>query len=136
MVYGAISAIVSIIIAAILVKVFDLGIVGVCVGLIIGRSILSITFPKIIGRFLNISLQYQLKSILRPAFVSAALFAFAIFLNKLTLSIQLSGIKGWVLLIIAVFITACFILFLAFIAGLSSNQQQRVLSRFHILTST
>ncbi len=79
-VFGAVSAIVSIIIAAILVKVFDLGIMGVCIGLIIGRSILSINFPKIIGRFLNISLQSQLKGILRPAFVSAALFAFSDFI--------------------------------------------------------
>ena len=49
--YSLASALVCIVLAAFLVPLY--GIVGVCLAMLIGRSILSYFFPRIIGQFLR-----------------------------------------------------------------------------------
>jgi len=40
---------------------FQLGIVGLCFGLIVGRSILSVGYPFLVGRFLGLHFRPKLK---------------------------------------------------------------------------
>lgn len=134
--FGALSVAVSIVIGSILVKFFDLGVVGVCIGLILGRSILSITYPKIISRFLGISFLSQLKSSIRPASITLILFIIASKLDNLNGLFNLTGFKGWIILILGVIITVIVVFLVAFATGLSSHQRKKVLSRMKLLIST
>jgi hypothetical protein len=52
---GAISVGVSLGIAVAFIQWLNLGVVGICLGLIIGRLILSVGYPILVGRFLGIS---------------------------------------------------------------------------------
>ena len=74
---GAISALVSLACATLLVRVFDLGVTGLCLGFVAGRSILSLDYPWLAGRFLGLSLASQLTSAIRPVLVTVPLFALA-----------------------------------------------------------
>ena len=127
--FGALSVAVSIVIGSILVKFFDMGVIGVCLGLILGRSILSITYPKIISRFLGISFLAQLKSSIRPAIVTIILFIIASKLDNLNQIFSLTGFKGWIVLIFGVMATVAVVFLVAFATGLTSSQRKKVLSR-------
>ena len=74
---GALSIVLSLVIAGILIKYFQLGIVGLCLGLIASCSVLSLAYPLWVGRLLGISLWSQLRSALRPAVTVILLFSMA-----------------------------------------------------------
>lgn len=123
---GALSATLSIVFSALLVGVGQLGIVGLCLGFIAGRLILSLGYPLIVGRFLGVSLLSQLKSVPRPAFVMFSLFALA-----------LSGraffaAGSWFSLTFAVAVTVVAVSFVAFFGGLSGDQRRQILQRVRL----
>jgi hypothetical protein len=124
---GTLSATVSIIFSAMLVGFFKLGIVGLCLGFIAGRSILSLGYPWLIGRFLGVRLLAQLKSVPRPAFVTLLLFTLA-----LTASHSLSA-NTWAGLTLSVGITVIVMSFLAFYSGLSNDQRKNILRRVRLV---
>ena len=125
---GALSAILSIAAAGILMAFFDLGILGLCLGYIAGRSILSLAYPWMVGRFLGVSLHSQIKGILRPALMTALILALAVGLDEyLTTS-------TWIGLILAVAITLGGVSLFAFYTGLSGGQRRRILQRAAIVT--
>jgi O-antigen/teichoic acid export membrane protein len=134
--YGAISALVSVILSGIFVKFFDLGVIGVCLGLILGRSILSITYPILVSRFIKDSMLYHVKNIVRPALVTIVLFTLASFVDRLTQSYVLSGISGWIILIIGAGISALAVLLFAFYAGLPDPQRKKIAIRLKALIAT
>ncbi len=134
--FGALSVIVSVVTGGILVKFLDMGVVGVCLGLLLGRSILSITYPGIASRYLGISWLSQLKSIVRPVIVTILIFCAAGAIDHVTRSYTLSGLTGWAILVLGVSATAIGVLLIAFFTGLSRSQRQKILSRFQILVST
>ena len=125
---GALSAILSIAAAGILMAFFDLGILGLCLGYIAGRSILSLAYPWMVGRFLGVSLHFQIKRILRPALMTALILTLAVGLDEyLTTS-------TWIGLILAVAITLGGVSLFAFYTGLSGGQRRRILQRAAIVT--
>lgn len=120
---GAFSGVLSLLLAGILVSFFDAGISGLCLGFIAGRSIQSVSYPVIVGRFLGLSAHSQVKGVLRPAFVTLLLFPLAAALGGLVM------VHGWVGLILSAGATSGAVSLLAFYAGLSGDQRKRTLQR-------
>ena len=67
---GAISVAVSLAAAAVLVGYFRLEIIGVSIGLLFGRAILSFGYPALVGHYLDIPWISQLKNTLKPALLT------------------------------------------------------------------
>ncbi len=134
--FGLLSALISILIGGVLVKIFEMGIIGVSIGMIVGRSILNIAYPKIVSRYLGISFWSQIKNTIRPLIVTAILFSLVSLIDNLAITYRYSGIKGWTILIIGAGITACIVFVISFFTGLSRKQQKKVLSRLSIILST
>lgn len=132
---GVLSALLSLAIAGILVSYFNLGIVGLCLGLITGRSILSMGYPMMAGRFLKVSPSLQLKSMLRPTLVTTLLFLLTSKLRNLLFANNYFTASGWFDLIFLVAVTLGVILLLAFYAGLSKNQRRNILQRVRMVVA-
>lgn len=120
---GVLSTVLSLTIATVLVRYFNGGITGLCIGFIVGRSILSVGYPLMIGRFLGVSLYSQLGAVLRPVFVTVVLFSLATMLGG-----SMSA-SGWLALIFLVGATFGGVLLLTFYSGLSGTQRARMLTR-------
>jgi O-antigen/teichoic acid export membrane protein len=126
---GALSVALSLFCAIILVGYFKLGIVGLCLGLIIGRFILSISYPMQVGRYLGVSLVSQLKAALRPACTTFCLFLLASGLDRLMLTYNWTVVNGWINLAFSVGLTFLLFLSLSFYVGLKDNQRRQILRR-------
>lgn len=133
---GALSVTLSLVAAGVLVSCFKLGIAGLCLGLIFGRSVLSIGYPLMVGRFLRVSSSSQLKGMLRPAFVTTLFFLLASKLSDLLAENSLFAVSGWFDLTLSVGMTFGVVLLLAFYAGLSGNQRRQILRRVRMVLST
>lgn len=120
---GAISVSVSLVLVGILLGPLKLGISGLCLGFIVGRSILSLAYPWLVGRYLEVSILSQLSSLVRPALITGLLYILMIFASKYLFA------STWIGLIFSVGITFLVVLPLAFFAGLSLGNRQRVLER-------
>ena len=130
---GGLSVAISMILSALFIGYFDLGVVGLCVGLIIGRLILSFGYPLLVGKFLGDSLLAQLRKSIRPALVMTLLFGgVTAFSRYISVNRWIPDI-GWFLLILCGGITLVFFLWLSFYAGLSSGQRSRILARVRIV---
>jgi len=132
---GALSIMLSLTAAGVLVGYFKLGIVGLCLGFIAGRSILSIGYPIMVGRFLKVSFSSQLKGILRPAFVTTLLFLLASNLSDLLAESNWFAASGWIDFILPVGVTFCVVSFLAFYTGLSGTQRRHILRRVRMVVA-
>jgi len=126
---GLISVVVSVGAASLMVGYFDAGIVGLCLGIMGGRLIISIGYPLLIGKFLGTTLAVQLKGAIRPALVTALLFAAAAGLDRVLSSSAGSVIHGWILFIVAAGITGLLMLGVSFYAGLSAEQRDGMVRR-------
>jgi O-antigen/teichoic acid export membrane protein len=132
-VIGAFSLVLALGLSGLFVGYFNLGIVGLSLGLLIGRSLLSFGYPMIIGRFLGVPLSSQLKGSLRPALISLLLFLLAVSLDTLVYINRQFLVKGWIGLIIASGVTFCVVLLFAFFAGLSGVQRRNIFRRIQII---
>jgi hypothetical protein len=119
---GAVSAFLSVGLAAMLIVTTENKIVGMCVGIILGRLLLSMAYPWLIGRMLDYPWGIQMRSLPRPALVTATLFGFALWVGE-----GLSA-RTWTGLVSSGIGTA--LLLTAVAAGLGlSRSQRRALSR-------
>ena len=130
---GAISLVVSIGISVVLVGYFGLGIIGVSLGLLFGRSILSLGYPALVGRYLSIPWISQLKNILRPALITVIILFISTELGRQVSVLALSGLKGWIVIILLGCVTFLLSLIFAFYLGLSKNQRHRIFSRVRMV---
>lgn len=133
---GFAAVILSIAAASLLVGYFRLGIAGLCVGIMAGRSILSLGYPRLIGRFLGAALSSQLSGILRPALVTILLFSLSIAVDSFLSPLPWAGAKGWFLFLLSAGITGLGTLVLSFYAGLSSAKRGIILSRVRGVLTT
>jgi O-antigen/teichoic acid export membrane protein len=124
---GLLSVILCILIAYVFVVFFKLGIIGICIGFIIGRSILSFSYPKLIGKFLHISFRDQFKHVLRPAFITLILFSLS------TIMVDLLPTFSWFSLPFLILITIIIMAVIAFYTGISHDQKQQIIKRVVIL---
>jgi O-antigen/teichoic acid export membrane protein len=120
---GFLSAGASIALALLLIAGLDFGISGLVVGFIAGRSILSIGYPWLIGRFLAVSPSDQVRAIVRPALVTTALFAAAVIVERYV------GADFWLTLLFFAGLTVPVAFLASFYGGLSREQRRRVSRR-------
>jgi O-antigen/teichoic acid export membrane protein len=120
---SACSAILSLVLAVLLVGPLDWGIAGLCLGFIAGRLVLTVAYPLVVGRAFKIAWSTQLAATLRPAATTATLLALAISL------VPYAAAAGWVGLVIGVTGTLVVAGVVGFLAGLSRPQRARVLNR-------
>jgi hypothetical protein len=125
---GFLSAATSAAAAAYAVGMLGLGAVGVCLGFIAGRSILSIGYPWQVGRFLDVSLSQQLRAALRPGTVMALLFFLGAFGSRSL------AVGSWFLLAPSVALTLPVAGLAAFQLGLGPEQRQQVVKRLRRVT--
>jgi O-antigen/teichoic acid export membrane protein len=128
---GAISVGLSLAIAVMLIQWLQLGIVGVCLGLIIGRLLLSVGYPILVGRLLGISFLSQIKSTIRPAIVTALFFITAAIFDLLIVG----RIGSWINLAFYGCISLLVASVLTFYLGLTSTQRNNVIQRVRIVLS-
>lgn len=120
---GAASAGLSLACAAILVVVLDDQILGMCIGIVVGRSLLSVAYPVIVGRLLGRPFVRQLRGVPRPAAVTAGLFAAGVMLGtRVTVS-------SWAGLVVFGALTALAVAGLAGLLGLTAVQRRQLLGR-------
>jgi O-antigen/teichoic acid export membrane protein len=133
---GLISSAISIGVASLLVGYFKLGIVGLCLGIMGGRLIMTIGYPMLIGHFLGIQLSSRLNSLVRPAVVTIPLFLIAFGVDKFIPVTVGTGIKGWIIFLLSAGVTGIVMLFISFYAGLSSDQRKSIISRIQTVMTT
>lgn len=124
---GLTSAVISLSLAAVLVGFFDLGIEGLCLGIIAGRVALSIAYPWIIGRFLGNPLRQQVFKTIRPGLMTVAAFALAIQLGSRLV------VESWLLLVLGVGITLLFLPVPLFVIGMGREIRVRISQRLYTL---
>ena len=122
---GLLSVTVSITAASIMVGYFKLGVVGLCLGIMGGRLIISVGYPMLISRFLKTSLSSQLNQMLRPVIITILLFSIAMGLDNFA-SI---GSMGWLKFIVSASVTGILMLVTSFYAGLSGDQRENMIRR-------
>ena len=126
---GGISVLISLLSASLFVVVFKMDIVGVIIGVMVGRLILSVAYPRLIGSLLNINFFSQIKAILRPALVTILLFIVVSVIQILLPTQNWHGIEGWAALTISAAVSAVLVLAMAYYFGLSRSQQKIVFQR-------
>ncbi len=120
---GAVSTAISVSAAVVVLRAFDGGIAGLCLAFLAGRSILTVAYPWMVGRFLGISGTAQLKSLLRPAATTALLFSLAPLLSEVV------AVRSWPVLVLSVATTLAIVSAFAFWAGLTAGQRRQLLQR-------
>lgn len=127
---GLLSVAISLALAGIFITAFDLGIVGLCLGILIGRLILSIGYPLLIGRFLKVSWSSQLRGIVRPALATILLFAAVLTLSAQPAVNRWIDQSGWIGFVFSVGVTCGFIFIATFWMGLNRVQRTNIFRRF------
>jgi O-antigen/teichoic acid export membrane protein len=133
---GLLSVTVSITAASIMVGYFKMSIVGLCLGIIGGRLIISIGYPILISRFLGVSLSSQINRMIRPVIVTVLLFSIAIGLDGFSSITFEAGIMGWFTFIISAAATGLLMLLTSFYAGLSGDQRRSMMRRVRTAITT
>lgn len=120
---GAASAALSVGLAFVFVGLLGMGIIGVVLAFMIGRAILSVAYPSMIGRMLGIPPERQVRGVARPALATGGLFICSSVLGKSVYA------GSWIALSLSVAVSAGVIVILAFFAGLSAGARRRVWKR-------
>lgn len=127
-VLGAASAGLSLALAAIFVVVFEDQILGMCAGIIVGRTMLSVAYPSLIGRLLGHPIAGQLRAVPRPVSVTVIVFSAAMLLGTRW------STGSWVALATFGAATALAASVLAGALGLTGAQRRALLARLAHLT--
>lgn len=115
--------------AIVLMRTLSSPIVGLCTGIILGRLLLSVTYPLLIGQFLHVSLWQQIQSTLRPAVVTALFFTLAANPAVVMPHWQNLMADSWLGLIVNAGLSFLVIIVGAFYSGLTGAQRGQILSR-------
>jgi O-antigen/teichoic acid export membrane protein len=115
---GTVSAALSVGLAWFFLGPMDMGIVGLALGFIVGRTIQSVAYPLMIGRLLEIPAVRQLKGIVRPALATGVLLAGASALGATVLA------SSWPGLVLSVGASVGLVATIAFFAGLPAATRQ------------
>jgi O-antigen/teichoic acid export membrane protein len=133
---GFLSVSVSILAASFAVGYLKLGVVGLCLGIMSGRLIISFGYPILIGRFLGVSLSSQLNRMLRPMLITTLLFSLAVGVDRFVTITAGTGIRGWLFFLLSAGATGILMLLLSFYSGLPSDQRKIMIERVLIVLKT
>jgi len=120
---GGLSAALSVSLGWFFLGTLDMGLVGLVLGFVAGRAVLSVGYPLMVGRLLGISPRRQLVGVVRPALATIGLF---------TCCSALTGVahaRSWVALVLSSAVTVAGIGILACFAGLPVGSRRRVWAR-------
>ncbi len=132
---GALSVSISLIIAVLFLIYTDLNVVGLSLGLMLGRFIISLGYPMMVGRYLKVPFSTQIRGAVRPVIVTAILFGVTTALSEWVVTSGWEGLSGWVYFALACAVSFVVILALAFFSGLSASQRGQLLKRFRLVVS-
>jgi O-antigen/teichoic acid export membrane protein len=130
---GLASVAISVVASAVAVGHLKMGVIGLCLGIMAGRLILSIGYPILIGRFMNTKFFAQLRGIIRPLFVTALFFGAIVAVDSYFPILTVTGLKGWVIFFLLAGITALVMLVLTFYVGLTGEQRKSILLRLRMV---
>jgi O-antigen/teichoic acid export membrane protein len=133
---GLLSVTISVVAAAVLVGVFKWGIVGLVLGIMGGRLILSVGYPYLIGRFLGVQPAAQLRWMVRPMLATLGIFTLAAFLARWVSLPSGADLTRWLAFLFFAALTGLVMLTLSFYAGLTGAQRQAILRRIRAVLST
>ena len=122
------SAVLALVIAGVLIGRYDMGIAGLCVGLIVGRAILNAVYPVLVGAAIDHPFRDQLRSAFRPFVTTGGLLMTA------TLASPLIAVDSWPLLVAGSAATAIATLTVAFRVGLDGPTRRRIVKRARLMT--
>ena len=122
---GVVAAVVSIALSAILIP--RLGIAGLCLGMILGRLSLTISYPIVINKRFGRKRLPNLTSAVRPALTMALMFAGSAYLSQQLL------VDNWFLWAACTGLTFCLTLGIAALVGLSSDVRRPLKKRLGML---
>lgn len=97
--------------------------VALALGVIMGRMIISLAYPHVVGRVLDTSLWQQLQATLRPLAATVVLFGTAYYLSQQWI------VSSWKMLVVASAASGLVILCFAFYGGLSQSTRKRLVRR-------
>ncbi|HSE08339.1 MAG TPA: hypothetical protein VLB29_06715 [Nocardioidaceae bacterium] len=120
---GIFSVALSVGLAIVLVGPAQLGIVGLVTAFLIGRLVLSVAYPVLVGRLLHFPVMAQVRGAWRPALTSVVMLGGAVFVRNQ------AGAGGWFSLLALGSLTSLLALLLAYGCGLSAGQRRQVRSR-------
>jgi hypothetical protein len=126
---GVVSVSLSILLAIIFVGPLKMGITGLCIGVMLGRLVLSIAYPLIVGRLLSLKIRTQLISIMRPGLIILAFFSTASIISEKINNWQSTFTGNWIGLVFAVVITVVVTAFFSYLFGFNHNQKLSVNQR-------
>jgi len=120
---GLLSACVSLLLAAYLVGAVDAGISGLCIGIIVGRSVLTVAYPRLTGAAVGHPLVAQARSAVRPVLTSVVLLA-----GTLALGHGFST-QRWAVLVAGALATAAALAPVVALVGLRPDQRGALVAR-------
>lgn len=126
---GLLSVCVSLAAAYLLIQYAQLGVAGLCIGFILGRLMLSIGYPAMIGKLFHLSLWDQVRAASRPGIVTLIFFMLATVIDNVS---KLHGhfiTDSWLRLGIGVFLTGATISALVWLLGLTKGQRSLLFNR-------
>lgn len=124
---GVVAAVTSIGLAAVAAGPLGGGMVGLCIGLVLGRSVLGVVAPVAVGRQLGTPASVQLRAVLRPASVTVAAFLASWWAS------DHNPAGSWLALVGGVAMTATVVGLIGAYLGLTRVQRVRLLHRARAL---
>jgi len=118
---GIMSVLLSIGLAAVLTH--WMGILGLCLGILGGRMLLTIAYPAITTEFLGVSWLSQFKPMLRSTFVMIGLFILATYLG------QIIKVDRWIMLIGYTSLSIPIVAVIFWGIGFSSQERKQLVKR-------
>ncbi len=120
---GVVAAAASITAAAVAAGPLDGGVVGLCLGLALGRSVLGLAAPVVVGRQLGTPLANQARAVLRPGTVTVLVFTAAWW------AAPHNPAGSWLVLVTGVAATVASVALVAAVIGLGRAERGRLAHR-------
>jgi O-antigen/teichoic acid export membrane protein len=124
---GLASSLIALATAAVLIGLFDMGITGLCIGLILGRLLLTFVYPAVAGDAIGHPLSRQLRAVLRPGLTTLVLFAGAAAGQRAV------AVDSWIVVGVGSILTFVAALGLAFGVGLHTSFRRQLAVRVRSL---
>lgn len=132
---GLFSAVLATGLAILLVRQFELGVAGLCLGFLAGRSLLTVAYPLLVCRILQLSPGRQFAGALRAAATTAAVFFVSARADLFVGRGSWVVVESWGGLIVAVTGSVILLAGACFLLGLSGSQRALVVKRLRGLSA-
>ena len=119
---ASLAALFSIVLSILLIP--SLGIIGLCLGLLLGRLVQTASYPFLVNSCLGKSQQFRLSWVVRPGLVTVLCFACSSYLGM-----QLMA-RNWLEGSLFVAASIALILGISFAIGLSADSRESIIRRF------